>query len=108
MSSADPVIALRRFGLGGRAGDARRIASDPSGYVAAALADPSKALLNHPDLDPSHVVFANAQDAQLSQRISGELAKNTAKAAATASAQMAATDPNTMPPPVGGDRKSVV
>jgi uncharacterized protein (DUF1800 family) len=99
MSNADPVIALRRFGLGGRSGEVRRIAGDPRGYVAAALADPTKALLNHPELDSSYVVFANAQDVQLSQRISMELAKNTAKSAATKSAQMAATDPN-MPPPV--------
>jgi uncharacterized protein (DUF1800 family) len=99
MSNTDPVTALRRFGLGGRSGDVRRIASDPRGYVLAALAEPGKALLNHPDLDPSYVVFANAQDVQLSQRISNELAKNTAKTAATGSAQMAAVDPNLMPPP---------
>ena len=97
MANADPVIALRRFGLGSRQGDVRRIASDPRGYVVAALADPSKALLNHPDLEPSYVVFATAQDVQLSRRISNELAKNIAKTAATTSAQMAAVDPN-MPP----------
>jgi uncharacterized protein (DUF1800 family) len=98
MSKSDPVTALRRFGLGGRQGDVRRIASDPRGFVLAALADPSKALLNHPELDPSHVVFANVQDVQLSQRIAMELAKNTAKSAATGSAKMAASDPNNLPP----------
>ncbi len=99
MSKSDPVTALRRFGLGVRQGEIKRIASDPRGYVASALADPSKALLNHPDLDPSHVVFANAQDVQLSQRIAIELAKTTARTAATGSAQMAAVDPN-LPPSV--------
>jgi uncharacterized protein (DUF1800 family) len=97
MAKADAVTAMRRFGLGGRQGDVRRIASDPRGFVLAALADPSKALLNHPDLDPSYVVFANAQDVQLSQRIAAELAKNTAKSAATGSAKMAAVDPNIAP-----------
>jgi uncharacterized protein (DUF1800 family) len=106
MSKSDAVTALRRFGLGGRQGDVGRIASDPRGFVLAALRDPSKALLNHGDLDPSYVVFANAQDVQLSQRIAIELAKNTAKLAATGAAKMAAVDPNIMPPivvpPIGG------
>jgi uncharacterized protein (DUF1800 family) len=103
MSKHDPLTALRRFGLGGRPGDVRRITSDARGYVLAALEDPKKALLTHPDLDPSHVVFANAQDIQLSQRISNELAKNTAKTAATSIARMAAADPNMppVPPPPG-------
>jgi uncharacterized protein (DUF1800 family) len=110
MSKSDPVTALRRFGLGVRQGEVRRIASDPRGFVLAALTDPSKALLNHPELDPSYVVFANAQDVQLSQRIATELSKNTARTAATGSAQMAAVDPNMppslVPPPgmmLGGD-----
>lgn len=97
MSKHDPITALRRFGLGGRPGDIRRIASDPRGFVVAALADASKALLNHPDLDPSHVVFANAQDVRLSQRISNELAKNIANTAATTTAPMVAADPNAPP-----------
>jgi uncharacterized protein (DUF1800 family) len=103
MAKSDSVTALRRFGLGGRPGDVGRIASDPRGYAVSALLDAGKALLNHPDLDPSYVVFASAQDVQLSQRIAAELAKNTAKSAATGSAKMAAVDPNVVPivPPPG-------
>jgi uncharacterized protein (DUF1800 family) len=88
------LAALRRFGLGARPGETKRVSRDPRGYVLAALVDPRKALLNHPDLDPSDVVFANAADVALSQRIAAELAKSTARAAATGSAQMAAADPN--------------
>jgi uncharacterized protein (DUF1800 family) len=97
MQNRDPVTALRRFGLGGRPGEVRKIANDPRGFVLAALAYPARARLEDPDLDPSHVVFANAQDLQLSQRISAELARNVAKTAATSSAQMAAVDPNMAP-----------
>jgi uncharacterized protein (DUF1800 family) len=102
MPTLDPIVALRRFGLGARSGEMRRIAGDPRGFVLAALADKSKALLNHPDLDPSHIVFANAQDLQLTQKLTAQLAKATATAAATPATRLAATDPNkpSMPPAV--------
>jgi uncharacterized protein (DUF1800 family) len=99
MPSPDAVVALRRFGLGGRPGDVKRIASDPRGFVEASLTHRQQALLDHPDLEPSHVVFANAQDVALSQRIANQLAKSTAQAAATGPAQKAVMDPATRPKP---------
>jgi uncharacterized protein (DUF1800 family) len=99
MPSLDPLVALRRFGLGARSGDVRRVSADPRGFVLGALADKSKALLNHPDLDPSHVVFANVQDLQLTKRLTAQLAKSTAAAASTPATRMAAADPNKPPVP---------
>ena len=75
MSTREAAIALRRFGLGARPGDIKRIAADPRGFVAFQLGNPGAALLNDPDLEPSHVVFAEAQRAQLEQRAANEAQK---------------------------------
>ncbi|HRD74413.1 MAG TPA: DUF1800 family protein [Hyphomicrobiaceae bacterium] len=64
MAKQDTATALRRFGLGARPGDHARIAADPRGYVLAALADRQAALLDDPDLDPSHVIFTDVLTAQ--------------------------------------------
>ena len=68
MSTRETAVALRRLGLGARPGDAKRIAGDARGYVTAQLADPAAARLDDPDLDPSHLVFAEAQRAQMELR----------------------------------------
>ncbi len=59
------TIALRRLGLGPKPGDVKRIAADPRGFVLASLADPKRALIDDPDLEPSHVVLAEARAAQV-------------------------------------------
>jgi uncharacterized protein (DUF1800 family) len=64
MTSRDAAIAMRRFGLGPKPGDLKRIAADPRGYVLASLADRKAGLLVRPGLQPSHVVYAAAQEAQ--------------------------------------------
>lgn len=68
MSTRDAPIALRRLGLGARPGEMKRIANDPRGFVLAQLMKPAAALLADPDLEPSHVVFAEAQRAQRQQK----------------------------------------
>ncbi len=79
MSTREAAVALRRFGLGARPGDVRRIAADPRGYVAAQLANPSAARLDDPDLEPSHLVFAESQRAQKEMRRIVEAEKAKAK-----------------------------
>ena len=75
MSTRDAAVAFRRFGLGARPGDLRRIAGDPRGFVTGQLARPELALLNDPDLEASHIVFAEAQRAQMQQRAAKEAEK---------------------------------
>lgn len=62
MSGEDQSLALRRFGLGARPGDLKRIASDPRGYVLESLAAKQGALLDGHELPPSWEVFAEAQE----------------------------------------------
>ena len=87
MSTREAAISLRRFGLGARPGDIKRIAADPRGFVTGQLANPGAALLNDPDLEPSHLVFAEAQRAQMEQRAANEALK---AAAMTTAVQPAA------------------
>lgn len=61
MSTRDAIIALRRFGLGPRPGEARRIARDPRGYLLTSLDQPEKALIKEP-LDTSEQAFRRVQD----------------------------------------------
>ena len=42
MSARDAVTALRRFGLGARPGEVKRIAGDPRGYVLQSLTEPGR------------------------------------------------------------------
>ncbi|MCB1509668.1 MAG: DUF1800 domain-containing protein [Hyphomicrobiaceae bacterium] len=51
-------VALRRFGLGPRPGDDRRVGADPRGYVLAALADRRAALIDDAELRPSWSVVS--------------------------------------------------
>lgn len=68
MSTRDAATALRRLGLGARPGEIARIASDPRGYVRAQLDRPGSVHVDGSALEPSHVVFAEAQRAQEEQR----------------------------------------
>ena len=58
MSTRLAMIALRRFGLGARAGDIAKAASDPRGYVLASFDRRQEILLDDPDLEPSHVTLS--------------------------------------------------
>ncbi len=69
MTSRDASLATRRFGLGPRQGDLRRIAGDPRGYVLAALADPSAARITDPQLRPSHDTLSELRDARKDRRL---------------------------------------
>jgi uncharacterized protein (DUF1800 family) len=96
MTAHDTMVALRRLGLGPRPGDVRRIAGDPRGYVMAALARPSIGLLEHSDLEPSHVTFAAFREARRADRLlkarDGAVAKDggaASKAGAAAAEPMA-------------------
>ncbi len=96
MSTRDAAVAMRRLGLGARPGDLKRIAADPRGFVAAQLAKPAAALLNDPDLEPSHVIFTEAQRAQMQQKA----ARDAEKAAGQPAPRMAdAKEPAVMAPP---------
>ena len=69
MSVRDAVTALRRFGLGARPGEVKRIAGDPRGYVLQSLTEPGRVRIDDPALEPSHVTFAAAMAAQRRQRL---------------------------------------
>ncbi len=111
MPPHDAVTAVRRFGLGPKPGDLARIGADPRGYVLAGLADKSKALISGPDLEPSHVVFAAVQEAQLMQRMAAALVKDAAAKTAVLASPMdqptapAMASPTTAAKPATGDLK---
>ena len=82
MSARDAVTALRRFGLGARPGEVARIAGDPRGFLLQGLTDGARVRIDDPSLEPSHVVFAAAMEAQRQQRqqrLAQASAKDTAK-----------------------------
>ena len=64
MSARDAAIALRRFGLGARSGEIRRIAGDPRGFLLQSLSRADAATISDAALEPSHVTFATALAAQ--------------------------------------------
>jgi uncharacterized protein (DUF1800 family) len=69
MSARDAAIALRRFGLGARSGEIRRIAGDPRGFVLQSLARADAATISDAALEPSHVTFATALAAQRQKKL---------------------------------------
>ena len=103
MSTRDDVTALRRFGLGVRPGDLKQAGGDPRGSVLAQLADSRAALLDDPDLEPSHVVFAEAQRAQAQQRAQREMQKAAGAAPALPPAQGQAPQGGPLPPTAGNN-----
>lgn len=100
MSGEDQSLALRRFGLGARPGDLKRVASDPRGYVLESLAAKQGALLDGHELPPSWEVFAEAQELARKQKADRMAA---AAALAKAPAPLAAphAPPATAPRPAG-------
>jgi uncharacterized protein (DUF1800 family) len=79
MGIHDPATAIRRFGLGARPGDLKRIASDPRGYVASALLDPNAARLPVTGLAPSHVNFVRMREIGRAERLARQQASTTPK-----------------------------
>jgi uncharacterized protein (DUF1800 family) len=73
MSTRDAGVALRRFGLGARPGEIKTLASDPRGYVLMQLGKKDVAILDDPDLDPSHVALTGAQLAGRQQRLARDM-----------------------------------
>jgi uncharacterized protein (DUF1800 family) len=69
MSSREAIVALTRFGLGPRPGEAEQIARDPRAHVLAALASKDAALVKDPALEPGHVVYARANQAQIERQV---------------------------------------
>ncbi len=94
MTTREATVALRRFGLGARAGEVKQIASDPRGFLLQSLTRTSDIRLDDPDLDPSHVTFAAAQAAQQQQRLAAQMKGETALEAAQAAVEAAAKTKN--------------
>lgn len=69
MSSRDATIALRRFGLGARSDELKRIAGDPRGFVLQSLTQADAVLISDAALEPSHVTFATALVAQRQKKL---------------------------------------
>jgi uncharacterized protein (DUF1800 family) len=86
MSSREAAVAVRRFGLGAAPGDLKRVATDPRGYVLAALSDPSAARLTAPGLLSPREIHDLGRDANLKRRDSAMAAGPPAEAAETARA----------------------
>lgn len=74
MAIGESALATRRFGLGPRPGDLKRIAGDPRGYVLASLAKPDAALLNAPNLQSSSTNLTAWQEANFAEQIARALA----------------------------------
>lgn len=75
MSKDDHSHAVRRFGLGPRAGDLQAIGGDPRGAVLAQLGNRDAARIDAGDLMPSHVAFAELRAARQEQKQAKEAAK---------------------------------
>ena len=108
MSSREASIATRRFGLGARPGDLARIAADPRGWVAMALARPDAALIDDPILVSSAANFSALQDSQFAEQIARQMTKEMTKEtgpaigpAASAPQQVAPTAPSSKAAPLG-------
>ena len=87
MSTREAVVAVRRFGLGARPGELDRLGGDARGFLLASLARKDAALIRDPGLEPSHVVFANAQQARVATqtlKAFGEAGGTAAKAKTSA------------------------
>ena len=98
MPQHDVVTALRRFGLGPKPGDMQKIGNDPRGFLLASIADKTAARIDNPELDPSYVVYAQAQEAFMAQRLAQLLAKEAPKisSAPAAPGQVVAMAPQAM------------
>lgn len=99
MPQHDAVTALRRFGLGPKPGDMLKVANDPRGFLLAGLADKAAARLDKPELQSSAAVFAEAQEAQMAQRLAKALANEVSKDAGSRRPTPAAPPKTSATPP---------
>jgi uncharacterized protein (DUF1800 family) len=101
MSNTDALTALRRFGLGGRPGELKKISGDPRGFVLASIARPLSANISDPDLDSSAETYRASQVAQQQQKIAREAKRESAIDAAQRRVDVVSRTQNlaTAPPP---------
>ena len=76
MANSDAAIACRRFGLGPKPGDLKRVAGDPRGYVLAALNSKTAARIDDPGLEPSHAVLIELADARAEKKLAQAFAND--------------------------------
>ena len=74
MAIGEASLATRRFGLGPRPGDLKRIAGDPRGYVLASLAKPDAALLSAPNLQSTSTNLTAWQEANFAEQVARAMA----------------------------------
>jgi uncharacterized protein (DUF1800 family) len=96
MISRDAPIALRRFGLGARPGECKRIARDPRGYVLQSLTQSDAALIGNTALEPSHVTLAATLAARRQRRLA-EMTRSANAAQTTQAPQPQLEAPPTPP-----------
>jgi uncharacterized protein (DUF1800 family) len=72
MSTREAALAARRFGLGPKPGDLKRIASDPQGYLLAALERKDAAVIVGSNLEPSHAVWRTLREATIAEQAARE------------------------------------
>jgi uncharacterized protein (DUF1800 family) len=100
----DGSTAVRRFGLGPKPGDIARIATDPRGYVLAALAYPAAARIpDSQELESTPAVFASLEEARIEQMIIKTFGQTTPDKPQMANAPMAAPAMAGGPGMAGGD-----
>jgi len=100
MSPRDATVALRRFGLGPRQGELGRIAADPRGFVLAQLGHKQGAQFTDAELEPSHVTFTTAQEAQRAQNEARRKAAEQLRQLELLQAQGVAAEPVPVTPPM--------
>lgn len=99
MSARDAATALRRFGLGARPREVKHIAGDPHGFLLQLLMKSDVALLEDPTLQPSHVTFTAALEAQQRQRLARAAGKDGVVMTDGAAAPASKADQNASAPP---------
>ncbi|MDP4004561.1 DUF1800 family protein [Methylobacterium sp. NEAU K] len=72
--TSDAALALNRFGIGARPGEAARIASDPRGFLLAQLRIPEAALIAEPGLRASDAAVRDLAQARRDRRAEAALA----------------------------------
>jgi uncharacterized protein (DUF1800 family) len=80
MSPRDAVTAVRRFGLGARPGELKKVASDPRGYVLASLSAHATAQMPGKGLPSTDKIYADVRSANEQRRNAKAAGGNTAPA----------------------------
>jgi uncharacterized protein (DUF1800 family) len=72
MSTREAALAARRFGLGPKPGDLKRIGSDAQGYLLAAVARKDAAVIAGSKLEPSHAIWRALRKATIAEQAARE------------------------------------